>query len=261
MVATFRLSLFVICYHLLPVDGLKHKGKSRDFQVQQEISGQQGQEDIRRTEGLLAPQQQWPGVGLERRDESDFSLDQDLSNTEEDSQNALPIGTTEPNAIAANSENCQPLPTGRKERRAPPPGTKLFCPHPATTGTDTPESGQQQQPPKTGNEGDEREGGQAPGGTSQGQPLVLPKLFRIPINDGDNPACYDATNGLLAVGVCQNPQQTPEPSKYDIFMNRNIDIFPRAWKLIDSEPGAFSLFSFRIQFFWILFRHESLFYN
>ena len=248
MEATFRLGLFVVCYNLLAVDGLKQKGKSGDFQVQQEISWQQGQEDVRRTEGLLAPEQQWPGVGLERRYESDFSLDLDLSNTEEDSQNSLPIGTTEPNAIAANSENCQPLPTGGKsragggkERRAPPPGTKLVCPHTATTDTDTPEPGQQQQPPTTGNGADEREGGQAPGGTPQAQPLAFPKLFRIPINDGDSPACYDATNGLLPVGVCQNPQQSPEPSKYDVFMNRNIDIFPRAWKLINSDPGAFSL--------------------
>lgn len=261
MVATFRLDLFVICYNLLAVDGLKQKGKTGDFQVEQEIRWQQGQENIRRTEGLLAPEQQWPGVGLERRDESDFSLDLDLRNTEGDSQNSLPIGTTEPNAIAGNSENCQPPPIGGKERRAPPPETKLFCPYPATTDTDTPESGQQQQPPTTGNGGDQREGGQAPGGTPQGQPLVLPKLFRIPINDGDNPTCYDATNGLMPVGVCQNPQQSPEPSKYDIFMNRNIDIFPRAWKLIDSERGAFFLILISHSVLPNFICTESWFYN
>lgn len=94
-----------------------------------------------------------------------------------------------------------------------------------------------------GNGGDEREDGQAPGGTNQEQPVILPKLFRIPINDGDNPTCYDATYGLMPVGVCQNPQLTPQPSKYDVFMNRNIDIYPRAWKLFDSQPGASSLFS------------------
>lgn len=252
MGATFWFGLFVLCYHLLAVDGLTEKGKSEYLNIQEGISWQQGQGEIRRAEGLLPLQQKRPRVGLERRQESTFSLDQGLSNTEEDTQNTLPIGTTEPNAIAASSENCQPLPAGGKlkarggkERRAPPPGPKIFCPLPSTTGTDTPEPGQQPQPPTTGNGSDEREGGQAPGGgTPQGQPLAVPKSLRIPINDGDNPACYDATNGLMPVGVCQNPEQSPQPSKYDVFMSRNIDIFPRAWKLIDSQPGVFFLFLF-----------------
>lgn len=247
MRATFRLGLFMLCYHLLAVDGLAEKGKSEELNIQQGISWRQTGK-LRRTEVLLALQQQRPEVAIERRQEQTFSLDQDSSTTEEDAQNTLPIGTLEPNTIAANSENCQPLieggklrARGEKERRASPPGPKLFCPLPSTSGSGTSESGEQQQPPPTKGKGGD-EGGQAPGGTSQEQLLVLPKLFRIPVNDGDNPACYDATNGLMPVGVCQNPQQSPQPSKYDVFMSRNIDIFPRAWKLIDSQPGAFPLY-------------------
>lgn len=243
MGATFWFDLIVLCYHLLAVDGLAQKANSGDVHIQQETSWQQGQGEIRKVEDFLALQQ--PRVGLKRRQESTFSLDQDLSSTKEDTQNALPIDTTESNTITINSENCQPPPAGgrlrargRKEGRAPPQEPNLKCPLPATTGTDTPESGQQQQPPTAGNGGDGREEEKIPDGTKQEQPLIVPNLFRIPMNDGDNPTCYDATNGLMPVGVCQNPLQTPQPSKYDVFMSRNIDLFPRAWKLIDSQPGA-----------------------
>lgn len=230
MGATFWLGLFVL--YLLVVDGLAEKGKSEDLHsIQNEISWQQGQGEIRRMESSLALRKRRPEIALERRQESTFSLDQDVSFDEED---VLPIGSAESNTIADNSENCPPplLPgklrvRGGNERRAPQPSPKLLCPLPAT-GSDTSEPGQQQQPST-----------QAPGGTSQEQPIVLPKLFRIPTSDGDSPTCWDATFGLMPVGVCQNPQQSPQPSKYDVFMSRNIDIFPRAWKLIDSQPGAF----------------------
>lgn len=247
MGATFWFDLFVLCYHLLAVDGLAQKVNRGDVNVQPETSWQQGQGEIRKMEGLLALQQHWPAIGLKRRQESTFSLDQGLSNTKEDTQNAVQIDTTEPNIIAANIEDCQPLPRlrprGGKEGQAPPLVPNLKCPLPAITGTDIPQSGQQQQPPTMSNGADEREDGQAPDGTKQEQPIILPNLFRIPINDGDNPTCYDATYGLMPVGVCQNPQLTPQPSKYDVFMNRNIDIYARAWKLIDSQPGASHLFS------------------
>ena len=128
----------------------------------------------------------------------------------------------------------------------------LKCPLPAITSTtDRPDSGgqqQQQQSPTTpGDEGgddareEEEEDEQAPpqsGTKKHEQPIILPNLLRIPMNDGDNPTCYDATYGLMPVGVCQNPQQTPQPSKYDVFMNRNIDLYARAWKLIDCQLGS-----------------------
>lgn len=247
MGATFWFDLFVLCYHLLALDFLAQKVNSGDVKVQQKTGWQQGQGEIRKTGSLLARQQHWPVVGPKRRQESAFSLDQGLSNTKDDTQNAVQIDTTEPNIITANIEDCQPLPRLRaregKEWQALPLVPNLKCPLPAITGTDIPQSGQQQQSPTTGNESDEREDGQAPGGTSLETPIILPHSFRIPLNDGDNPTCYDATYGLMPVGVCQNPQLTPEPSKYDVFMNRNIDMYPRAWKLIDSQPGASSPFS------------------
>lgn len=241
MGATFSFGLIVLCYHLLAVHGLVQKVNRRDVHVQQGTNWQKGQGEIMKTKGFFAPQQKWPAVGLKRRQESTFSLDQGLSDTKEDTPNALPIDITEANTITTNTENCQPLPAGGR-LRARGGKEEQACPPPATTDKDTPESGEQQQPPTTGNEGDKQEERQAPGGTKQEQPLVLPNLLRIPMNDGDNPTCYDATHGLMPVGVCQNPQLTPQPSKYDVFMNRNIDIYPRAWKLIDSQPGASPLF-------------------
>lgn len=247
MGATFWFDLFVLCYYLLAVDGLPQKANSGDVNVQQKTSWQQGQTEIRKMESLLARQQHWPVVGLKRRQESTFSLDQGLSNTKDDTQNAVRIYTTEPNMITANIEDCQPLSRlrarGGKEGQALPLVPNLECPLPAITGTDIPQSGQGQQSPTTGSGGDERQDEQAPGDTKHENPISIPNLFRIPMDDGDNPTCYDATYGLMPVGVCQNPELTPEPSKYDVFMSRNIDIYPRAWKLIDSLPGASSPFS------------------
>lgn len=247
MGATFWFDLFVLCYHLLAVAGVAQKVNSGDVNVQQGTSWQQGQGESRKMEGLLALQKHWPLVGLKRRKESTFSLGQGLSNTNENTKTAVQIDTTEPNIITANIEDCQPLPRlrarGGKEGQAPSLVPNLKCPLPMITGTDMPQSGQQQRSPMTGNGGDERDDGQAPGETKQEQPIIFPNLFRIPIHDGDNPTCYDATYGLMPVGVCQDPQQTPQPSRYDVFMSRNIDVYPRAWKLIDSQPGASSLFS------------------
>lgn len=243
----FWFDLFVLCYHLIAVDSLAQKINGGDVNVQQETSWQQGREQITKSESWLALQRYSPVIGLKRRQEATFSLDRGLSNTKEETQDAVQIDNTGPNMISANFiEDCQPLPRlrarGGKEERAPPPVPNLKCPLPAITGTDTPQSGQQQPSPTTGGGGNEREDGQAPSGTKLEQPIILPNLFRIPMNDGDNPTCYDATYGLMPVGVCQNPQETPQPSKYDVFMNRNIDIYARAWKLIDSQPGSCSLF-------------------
>lgn len=247
MRATFWYDFFVLCYHLIALDSLAQKINGGDVYVQQETSWQQGREQFTKLESWLALQRYLPVMGLKRRQEATFSLDQGLSNNKKETQDAVQIDNTGLNMISANIiEDCQPLPRlrarGRKEERAPPPVPNLKCPLPAITGTDTPQPGQQQPSSTTGH--DEQKDGQAPSGTETEQPFILPDLFRIPINDGDNPTCYDATYGLMPVGVCQNPQQTPQPSKYDVFMNRNIDIYARAWKLIDSQPGSCSLFFF-----------------
>lgn len=249
MRAMVWFDLFVLCYHLLAVDSLVQKINGGDVNVRRETSWQQGEGQITRMESWLALQQQSPVIGLKRRQDSTFSLDQGLSNNKEETQNAVQIDNTGPNMMSANIiEDCQPLPKlrarGGKEEEAPPPPPvpNSKCPLPAITGTDTPQSGQQQPSPTTGDGADEREDGKAPSRTKPEQPITLPSLFRIPMNDGDNPTCYDATYGLMPVGVCQNPQQTPQPSKYDVFMNRNIDIYAHAWKLIDSQPGSCSLF-------------------
>lgn len=38
-------------------------------------------------------------------------------------------------------------------------------------------------------------------------------MFKIPTDDGDSPACFEARNGLMPVGVCANRERRPEPSR------------------------------------------------
>lgn len=168
--------------------------------------------------------------------------------------------TTKPDLIVANDPPCSPanypITTGGKLKRR---GGKQrrggattkpesLCPLPATTTTTTdtdthpPQTDGQQ--PQTEEKGQEQ-GGQVPhDGSPQPEELKWPNLFRIPTNDGDSPACFEATNGLMPVGVCENPQQQPEPSRWDIFMQVNRNVDPQAWKLPDSTLGVLFYSSF-----------------
>lgn len=129
---------------------------------------------------------------------------------------------------------------GVKERRGATPKPESFCPIPAattTTDTDTP-------PPKTDGQRPQTEKGQEQGpapqdGLPQPEEFKWPNMFKIPTGDGDSPACFEATNGLMPVGVCENPERQPEPSRWDVFMQFNRYMDPRAWKLQDSTLGAF----------------------
>lgn len=148
----------------------------------------------------------------------------------------------------ANHPTSKPKRRGLKQRQGATPKPKLFCPLPSaatTTTTDT-----DSQPSK--NDGPD---GQQPQ-TKKGQELAppdgsppqpeefkWPNMFKIPTNDGDSPACFEATNGQMPVGVCENPEQLPEPSRWDVFFQFNIDVEPRAWKLPDATLGAY-LFPF-----------------
>ena len=134
---------------------------------------------------------------------------------------------------------------GVMERRGVTPKPELFCPNPAattTTNTDTP-------PPKTDGQRPQAEKGQGQGlapqdGLPQPEEFKWPNMFRIPTDDGDSPACFEATNGLMPVGVCENPERQPERSRWDVFMKFNRYMDPRAWKLLDSTLGAFFPTSF-----------------
>lgn len=124
------------------------------------------------------------------------------------------------------------------------------CPSPATittpTDTDTspsnkPDEQQQQQQQQPQTEAEKKGPGAAhdDGSPKPDEQLNWPNLFKIPTKDGDNPACFQVTNGLMPVGVCENPTLQPEPSRWDVFMKVNHDIYPRAWKLPDSQLGTF----------------------
>lgn len=165
---------------------------------------------------------------------------------------------SKPDLILSNGNNapCSPVnhPTttggkfkrrGVKERRGATAKPELFCPNPAattTTDTDTP-------PPKTDGQRPQTEKGQEQGtasqdGLPQPEEFKWPNMFKIPTGDGDSPACFKATNGLMPVGVCENPERQPEPSRWDVFMQFNRYMDPRAWKLLDSTLGAFFPASF-----------------
>lgn len=142
---------------------------------------------------------------------------------------------------------------GRKERRGATKHPELTCPSGITTPTDTdthPSKTDEQQQSQTEQKGRQ----QAPGRQSESpkpEELDWPPLFKIPSKDGDNPACFQSTNGLMPVGVCENPSRQPERSRWDVFMRVNNGLSPRAWKLPDSQLGAFS-------FFFVIFRKSRL---
>lgn len=172
---------------------------------------------------------------------------------------ALPLSvvdttTSQPNLIVSdNPALCSPVNhpitggrlkrRGGKQRRGVTKNPESTCPSSAIktpTDTDThPSRPDEQQQPQTEEKGREQ-GPSAPYGTPKPEELNWPNLFKIPTKDGDNPACFETTNGLMPVGVCENPTLQPERSKWDVFMNVNRDIEPRAWKLPDSQLGMFS---------------------
>lgn len=129
---------------------------------------------------------------------------------------------------------------GLKQRRGATPKPELFCPLPsATTTTDT-----DPQPPKIDGQKPQTEKGQEQGPpphdtSPQPEELKWPNMFKIPTKDGDSPACFEATNGLMPVGVCEHPEQLPEPSRWDVFFRYNIHMEPRSWKLPDATLGAY----------------------
>ena len=73
---------------------------------------------------------------------------------------------------------------------------------------------------------------QSPTGTDQSEPDMLewPDLFKISTHDGDSPACFEHTRGLLPIGVCDFLGIGPVPSRFDIYERKNPDIIPKAWK-------------------------------
>lgn len=74
---------------------------------------------------------------------------------------------------------------------------------------------------------------QSPTGTEQSDP-DLPEwqdLFKISTQDGDSPACFEHTRGLLPIGVCDSLGTGPVPSRFDIYERKNLDIIPKAWRL------------------------------
>lgn len=159
---------------------------------------------------------------------------------------------SKPDLILSNGNNApcspinQPATTGGrlkrrrvKERRGATPKPERFCPIPAATTTDT-----DSPPPKTDGQQPRTEKGQEQGsalrnGLPQPEEFKWPNMFKIPTDDGDSPACFEATHGLMPVGVCENPERQPEPSRWDVFMQFNRYMDPRAWKLQDSTLGAF----------------------
>lgn len=126
-----------------------------------------------------------------------------------------------------------------KERRGATPNPESFCPKPGaiTTDTDTPAPKADGQQPQT--EKGQEQGPAAKYGLPQSEEFKWPNMFKIPTGDGDSPACFEATNGLMPVGVCENSERQPEPSRWDVFMQFNRYMDPRAWKLVDSTLGAF----------------------
>ena len=174
--------------------------------------------------------------------------------TDENQSIALPSWSSveaisNPDLILSNNAPCSPVihPTttagklirrGVKERQEATPKSKLFCPLPATT-TDT-----DSHPSKTDGRRSQTERGQEQGPTPndelpQPEEFKWPNMFKIPTDDGDSPACFEATNSLMPIGVCENPEQQPEPSSWDVFMQFNRYMDARAWKLLDSTLGAF----------------------
>lgn len=72
-------------------------------------------------------------------------------------------------------------------------------------------------------------------------PLEWPNLFKISTHDGDSPACFEHTRGLLPIGVCESLGIGPVPSRFDIYERKNPDIIPKAWRLNNCFLCAYSL--------------------
>lgn len=135
---------------------------------------------------------------------------------------------------------------GLKQRRGATPNPELFCPLPsAATTTTTSTTDTDPQPPKTDGQQPQtkkdQDQGRDPPDRSPPQPeeFKWPNMFKIPTHDGDSPACFEATNGLMPVGVCENPEQLSEPSRWDVFFQFNNDVEPRSWKLPDATRGTY----------------------
>lgn len=79
-------------------------------------------------------------------------------------------------------------------------------------------------------------------GTDQQEPDLLewPDLFKLSTQDGDSPACFEHTRGLLPIGVCDSLGKGPVPSRFDVFEQKNPDIIPKAWRLNSCFLCAYS---------------------
>ena len=236
-----QLALFIITY-LRAVNALAQTpNELQRLSIRQELALQGDTTDEyqqqQHSDSLLAK------VSTANADDSPY-LDTAIENSI-----ALPLSTVgtniQPNLIVANNAHCLPVnhPTtganpktrsGRQRRDTT--NSKLICPLPATTTTDS----ENHQPPIE--EKGQQEVPTPHDGSPQSEPLNWPKLFKLPTKDGDNPACFEATNGLMPVGVCENPDGQPEPSRWDVFMQDNRDFSPRAWKLPNSQLGALFVF-------------------
>lgn len=65
-------------------------------------------------------------------------------------------------------------------------------------------------------------------------------LFKVSTQDGDSPACFEHTRGLLPIGVCDSLGIGPVPSRFDIYERKNLDIIPKVWKLNNCFLCAYS---------------------
>lgn len=84
--------------------------------------------------------------------------------------------------------------------------------------------------------------GQSSTGSEQQESDLLgwPDLFKISTQDGDSPACFEHTRGLLPIGVCDSLGTGPVPSRFDIYERKNPDIIPKTWKFNNCFLCAYS---------------------
>ncbi len=249
---SFQLAIFIL-YYLQVVYALAQSSNDLGGSfVQQDPAT--GQSDISGVNGLAPQQEGALGAALSSLDQSNAPLPQASTNTDNaflDPVNETPgaygldsVGTRDPNLVAANTDDCasanQPAAgklkaRGGKQRRAP-PNPKSVCP---TTGGLLPANRKPQ----------------APSGVQQLDPNIWPNVLKVPTKDGDNPACYEATHGLMPIGVCENPLQNPRASEFDPLNTVNPNLIPRAWKLKDCSLGAFPP-SFPVFLFQVQFTHK-----
>lgn len=81
-----------------------------------------------------------------------------------------------------------------------------------------------------------------PSETEQSEPDLLqwPDPFKISTQNGDSPACFEQTRGLLPIGVCESLGTVLVPSRFDVYERKNPDIIPKAWRLNDCFLCAYS---------------------